>query len=441
MLVKDILELKSAKIINGDENMVINHFSINTNDIEGSTMFIPLKGNTDGHNYIINGVKNGISGFFVMKGHDTIVKEALEINNDLIIIEVNDCLKALGDLASKTRAKINVPVIALTGSFGKTSQREMIYSVLKQQFNVLSTKGNYNNHIGMPLTLVNYNNEDVVLLELGTNHMGEIAFLRDICRPTITMVTNVGTAHIGNFKRLKNTFKEKISIAKGSEYFLRNLDDNLLKKAKVKGPTIIDYSINNDNINNIIYGKKNRYTISVNNKNYKVTINSNIDYLINYSICAFNIGLLLNMDIKNIIKGIDKFECASGRMEKKKIGKNYLINDCYNASYETMISGLEYFDKEPYDNKIVILGDILELGSQSKKIHKEIGKYIVKNKFCFNEIHLVGPNMKIVYNILLKKGFNVFYYKSISEVDTSIMDNKSVYLKSSHGTGLHKLIS
>lgn len=441
MLVKDILEIKRSKLINGFEDMVIDHFSINTNEINGSTLFIPLKGNTDGHNYILNGVKNGISGFFVMKGHEKIIEEALEINKDLIIIEVNDCLKALQELASLVRNQIDVPIIALTGSFGKTSQREMIYSVLKEEFNVLSTKGNYNNHIGMPLTLVNYNNEDVILLELGTNHMGEIAFLRDICRPTISLITNIGTAHIGNFKCLKNTLKEKTSIIKGSEYFLRNLDDSLLKKAKVKGPTVIDYSISDNNISNIIYGKKNRYTITINDKNYKVTINSNIDYLINYSICAFKVGLLLNMNIKNIIKGIDKFKCASGRMEKRKIGKNYLINDCYNASFETMVSGLEYFAKEPYDNKIVILGDILELGSQNKKIHKEIGKYIVKNKFDFNEIHLVGPSMKFAYNILVKKGFNVFYYNNVSEVDTSIMNNKSVYLKSSHGTGLYKLIS
>lgn len=440
MLVKDILGIKHSKLINGFEDMVIDHFSINTNEINGSTLFIPLKGNTDGHNYILNGVKNGISGFFVMKGHEKIIEEALEINKDLIIIEVNDCLKALQELASLVRKQIDVPIIALTGSFGKTSQREMIYSVLKEEFNVLSTKGNYNNHIGMPLTLVNYNNEDVILLELGTNHMGEIAFLRDICRPTISLVTNIGTAHIGNFKHLKNTLKEKISITKGCEYFLRNLDDNLLRKVKIKGSTIIDYSIHDDNISNIIYGKKNRYTIGINDKNYKVTINSNIDYLINYSICAFKIGMLLNMDIKNIIKGIDKFKCASGRMEKRKIGKNYLINDCYNASFETMINGLEYFYKEPYDNKIVILGDILELGSKDKKIHKEIGKYIVNNKFDFNEIHLVGPNMRFAYNILAKKGFNVFYYKSVSDIDADIMNNKSVYLKSSHGTGLYKLI-
>lgn len=439
MEIKDILEINKSKLINGKDG-VIEHFTINTKDIKGKTMFIPLQGNTDGHNYILDGVKNGISGFLVMPGHDDIVKEALKINKDLIIVEVPDCLKALQDLALKTRKKIDVPVIALTGSFGKTSQREMIYNVLKTQFRVLSTSGNYNNHIGMPLTLVNYQNEDVILLELGSNHIGEIAFLRDICRPTITLVTNVGTAHIGNFKRIKNTLKEKTSIAKGSKYFFRNLDDNLLKLCKIKGPEVIDYSVNEDDISNIIHGKKNRYTITIAGKKHKVTINSDIDYLINYSICAFKIGLLLNMDIKNIIKGINEFRCAEGRMDKRMIGKNVLIDDCYNASFETMISGLNYFHDLSGKNKIVILGDILELGKASKRIHKEIAKYIIKNNLEFSEFHLVGPEMKVVYNMLNKKGYNVFYYKNVEEVNPDIMKNKSVYLKSSHGTGLYKLV-
>ena len=255
MKIKDILEISNSRLISGKE-VCIEHFTINTNDIKEKTMFIPLKGNTDGHNYILNGVKNGLSGFFVMPGHDDIVKESLKINKDLLIVEVPDCLQALQELALNVRKKIKVPVIALTGSFGKTSQREMIYSVLKQQFKVLSTSGNYNNHIGMPLTLLNYKDEDIVLLELGSNHMGEIAFLRDICLPSITLVTNIGTAHIGNFKKLKNTLKEKISIAKGSKYFLRNLDDKILKDCKIKGPKIIDYSINEDDISDIVYGKK-----------------------------------------------------------------------------------------------------------------------------------------------------------------------------------------
>jgi len=439
MKITDILKVKGTKLINGnlDENV---NFSINTSEINGKTIFIPLQGNTDGHNYIINGVKNGISGFLVMPGHEDIIDEALKINKDLIIVEVNDSLKALQDLARLMRKNINVPVVALTGSFGKTSQREMIFSVLKEEFNVLSTKGNYNNHIGMPLTLVNYNDEDVVLLELGTNHMGEIAFLRDICQPTITTITNIGTAHIGNFKKIKNTLKEKTSIVKGSSYFLRNMDDELLKKVKIKGPKVIEYGIHDDNISNIVYGNKNRYAALIDGKNYKVNINSDINYLINYSICAMKIGLLLNMDIKNIVKGIDRFRCTPSRMEKRIMGENILIDDCYNASFETMISGLNYYWKQPNKNKIVILGDILELGKASKKIHKDIAEYIVNNNLCFDEIHLVGPEMKNVFDILKKNDFNVYYYNNIDEVDSGIMDNKSVYLKSSHGTGLYKIV-
>ena len=439
MLIKEILELSKSKLING-ESTNIDHFTINTNDIKGKTMFFPLKGKTDGHNYILNGVDEGLTGFFVEPGHEDIIEEALAKNKKLVIVEVKDCLKALQELATKTRERLTVPVIALTGSFGKTSQREMIYSVLKTEFNVLTTVGNLNNHIGMPLTLINYNGEDVVLLELGSNHMGEIAFLRNICKPTITLVTNIGTAHIGNFKKLKNTLKEKTSIAKDSRYFLRNMDDSMIKHAKIDAENIIEYGVHESDISNIILGKKNRYTITVNNKRHKITINNDIEYLINYSICALKIGLLLEMDIKNIIKGIDNFKCAPSRMEKMNIGRNILINDCYNASYETMISGLEYFYKQTNKNKIVILGDILEQGRMSNKIHMNIAKYMFKNNLSFNEIHLVGKEMKKVYNYLRKKDFNVFYYPKVDDVDPEILKNKSVYLKASNGVGLSKLI-
>lgn len=439
MRVKDITSINGFKLVNGSDTN-IDYFSISTNDIKGKTMFFPLKGKTDGHDYILNGVDCGIAGFFVASGHDEIIKKAIQKNKNIIIIEVKNTLKALQKLASYVRNNLTIPVIGITGSYGKTSQREMVYSVLKQEFNVLKTKGNLNNHIGLPLTLVNYKDEDIILLELGSNHMGEIAFLRDICRPTISLVTQIGTAHIGNFKNLRNTLKEKVSISKGSKYFLRNVDDSLLKLKKVKGIEVIDYGISVDKISNIILGKKNRYTIEIDGKKYKVTINNDVEYLINYSIVAIKIGLLLGMDMKNIIKGIDEFRCESGRMEKINHGRDVIINDCYNASYETMISGLDYFYKSNYKNKVVVLGDILEQGRLSKKIHMNIAKYIVKNNLDFQEIHLVGREMKNVYNYLNKKKYNVFYYPTVDDINIDVLKNKCVYLKASNGIGLNKLI-
>ncbi len=439
MLVKEILELEGSKLINGSIRNKIDSFTISTNELKGKTMFFPLKGNTDGHDYILSGVKNKLSGFFTEKGHDDIIKKAIKQNDKIIIIEVEDCKKALIELAKIVRNKLDIPVIALTGSYGKTSQREMIYSVLKTKYNVLVTKKNYNNDIGMPLTLVNYNNEDIILLELGTNHMGEIKTLRDICKPTITLITNIGTAHIGNFKSIRNTFKEKSSIITGCKYFFQNQDDSFIKKIKVKDTEVIPYSI--EDATNIIKGKKNRYTYTVNGKRYKITVKSDLEYLINYSICALKIGLLLNIDIKNIINGISNFTHAEGRMEKKIIGKNFIINDCYNASLETMISGLEYFSRQRCPNKIIILGDILELGKQSSKIHKEIAKKIYQSKYNFKEIYLVGEEMLNVYNYLKKKNYyNIYYYNNVDEINKKDLKNKNIYLKASHGIGLSKLI-
>ena len=437
MLVKEILKIKNSKLING-KNINIDHFSINTNDILKKTLFIPLKGNTDGHNYIINGVNNKIAGFLIEPNHNDIIKESLKINDNLIIIEVPDTLKAMQELAKITRENLNIPVIALTGSYGKTTQREMINSVLKQEFKVLTTKGNLNNHIGMPLTLINYNKEEIILLELGTNHMGEIAFLRDICKPTITLITNIGTAHIGNFRNQKNIFKEKTSIIKGSKYYFKNNDDEILKKIKTKNTNIIDYSIKE--LDNITYNNKINYDLKINNKNYHIVINSDITYLTNYSLAALKIGLLLNIKIENIIKGIKNFKSINSRMEKLKIGKHIIIKDCYNASFETMISGLDHFNKLNTKDKIVILGDILELGNKSDKIHKNIATYIINNNLNFNEYHLVGEKMKKVYELLKRKNYNAYHYKNVEEINKDILNNHSVYLKASNGIGLSKLL-
>lgn len=436
MKAKDLI-IENSKLVNGDENAEINHFTINTDIVEKNSIFIPLKGKRDGHDFVLNNIDK-FKGFICDKEHKDIITKAKKLKDDIIIIETDDNLKYMQKLAEKRRNEITVPVIALTGSYGKTSQKEMLYSVLKTKFNVLCTKGNFNNHIGMPLTLLNYNDEDVVLLELGSNHMGEIEFLRNICKPTITTITCIGTAHIGNFKSLRNTFKEKTSIVKNSKYFIQNMDDKFLKKFKSKNS--VKFGLDYDNITNIIHGKKTRYTISVNGKPYKITINSNLSFLIGYSICAIKIGLLLNMDMKDIIKGIAAYKCPEGRMETIEKDGYVTINDCYNASYETMTSGLSYFFKQKYKNKVVVIGDILELGRKSKKIHKAIGTYIITNNLKFKEIYLVGKEMHNVYKMLKKFGFNVFYYDDVTKLNPEVLKDKSVYLKASHSMNLESLI-
>lgn len=436
MKVKKLL-IDGATLENGSMNACIDYFSINTNDTKKNTLFIPLKGENDGHDYILENIKK-IKGFVCDYEHEKIIKKAIKLKKDIIVIKTEDPLEYMQNLARKIRDEIDIPVIALTGSYGKTSQREMILSVLSTKFNVLSTKGNYNNHIGLPLTILNYQNEDIILLEMGSNHMGEISFLRDIAKPTITTITCIGTAHIGNFKNIKNTFKEKSSIIKGSHYFIKNVDDPFIKKIKHRNE--INYGMDYDNITNVIHGKKIRYTIEIDKTKYKVTINSDLDYLINYSLCAMKIGLILNMNMKDIIKGILNYKGPKGRMEKVEKDGYTLINDCYNASFETMTSGIKYFYKQRYKNKIVVLGDILELGKKSKKIHKNIAKYILINNLKFKEIHLVGKEMKIVYKILNKYNYNVFYYENVNEIDKNILEGKSIYLKGSHSINLESLI-
>ena len=415
------------KVIDGSSNIKgekhIKDIKTDNRKIKKGDIFIALKGNKyDGHEYIDDAIKKGCIACVVEKDID-----------NYKCIKVKDTYKSLYDIANYLRNKYNIPLIAITGSNGKTTTKELIVHILKSKYNVLYNKDSKNNIIGVSDTLFNLNNEhDLIVLELGSNHMGEINILSNMCNPTTSIITNIGSSHLQYFKNRRNIFKEKASIIDGmkDKKLIINGDDKYL--SKVDGYKC-GINKNNDLIAYNIYEDLNYITFDIYlDKEYKITFNNPGRHFINDILLAIKVCLDNDININTIIKRINNFKLTNKRMHVIKSRNNIIINDCYNASYESIKAGLDYM-KKIKSNKVFIIGEVLELGKHSKKIHKNINKLL-------NNI-----DNKIVYTV-----GNIYKYidaKNFKDVDSLIeylnknkINDSYIYIKGSRRINLDKVV-
>ena len=378
MKVKDILKITNGKLICGDENIEVNDFSRDTREIKEGDAYIALKGERfDGNDFCKNAVDNGAKVCIVSKDIEKI--------NGTTIIKVEDTLKALQDIATFKRMQYDIPVVAVTGSVGKTSTKDLIAGVVSEEYKTLKTKGNYNNEIGLPLTVLSLKDEEAMVVEMGMNHFGEIRKLTNIAKPTVAVITNIGTAHIGNLGSRENILKAKLEILEGlkGNTVIINNDNDLLHKWALENKdkyNIITYGITNESdymAKNIkSYEDKSEFTVSsktdINNKNILVPVGG--EHFILNSLCGVAVGEYLKVPTEKIIDGIAKLELTKKRMEilKSKSGAT-VINDTYNANYDSMKAAIAYLKAIKNKRKIAILGDMLELGDYSKELHEKVG--------------------------------------------------------------------
>ena len=447
--LKEILIATKGNLILGNEKEIKN-YSISSNEIAEKCMFIPLKGEkTDGHKYILNAVKNKAIGFFINKDYidkEKIIKETQKENSYLKIIEVDDTLEELKNMGRFVRNKhLDIPVIAVTGSVGKTSTREMINSVITQKYNVLKTIKNYNSDIGISLMLLKYTNEEIMLLETGMDGKGQLEEISSIIKPDICVITNIGTAHIGILGSKENIFNAKMEITKSmskkGKLFI-NGDDEYLNKVKYKNIQKV-YLENAKNI--LIKEEKTEFDYNINGKYEHFVINAPGKYQIYNAMLAIELGIELGINKEKIIKGVESYINFEKRMQKYKLNENLiLIDDSYNASLVSMENGLEVIDKYISDNKIIVLGDMLELGDYSVSIHKELASYI--EKYNFSQIYLYGKEIENTYKVLKNKE-NVIHSTDIEKISETIIKNINripgktiIYFKASNGMKLYKII-
>lgn len=428
MNINELLTSTKGKLINNiNLEEKYNKIKINSKEVQKDDTFIAIIGeNHDGHEYIDEAIKNGAKLIITQK----------QINTNIPYIIVKDTTKTLGDIAKYMVNKYKPKTIAITGSVGKTTTKNILYNILKTKYNVLTNEKNYNNNIGVPLTIFNLNqNHEILLLELGMNHPKEISYLSNMINPNISAITNIGSSHIGYLKTKENILKSKLEVLDGmkEKILFVNGDDNLLKNVKKthesgfnKNNNLIGYDINSN-----LYTSS--FKIKYQNKEYK--INTNLPrHLLNDVLIAIDIALYLKIDIKDIISTLKNYKTENMRMDIiKDNNNNTIINDCYNSSFESLTGILKLLENEKQD-KLLIIGDIKELGNKSKEIHESLTPYIdnIKNK----EVFLVGNEVKYI-NIDAK------YFEDYEEVlkylKSKKIENKLILIKGSRAMKLENI--
>ena len=360
--------------------------STDTRSIKSGTIFFALKGdNFNANKFATDAIELG--ALF------SVVDEEPEIENDKLIV-VNNVLETLQDLAHFHRKYLDIPIIAITGSNGKTTSKELISLVLSEQFTVFATKGNFNNHIGVPLTLLEMDDStDIGVVEMGANHIGEIRKLCEIAAPDYGYITNFGKAHLEGFGSLQGVIRGKSElydylISNSGLVFINADDSKQLKQIK-------DYN----NVFKFSKSKNSDLEISMQVKTPFVKINfldqeiqSQLIGAYNFSniAAAISIGHYFELDFLKIKKGIESYQPKNNRSQVVKQKSNTIILDAYNANPTSMNAALENFSLMKGDNKIVVLGDMFELGDESFNEHKAVIDLV--NSLNFSSIYYIGQH-------------------------------------------------
>ena len=409
--------------------------SIDSRSIKKDQIFFSIKGeNFDGNSFALDAIDKGAK-FSIVDDPE------LRNKNDKIIF-VENSLKELQNLSKYNRSKSDVKVIGLTGSNGKTTTKNLICSVLSQKYNTLCTLGNLNNHIGVPLTLLNIKPEtEVAVIEMGANNIGEIRNLCQICMPDIGLITNFGSAHLEGFGNLEGVIKGKTELY---EYLIKNYghiiinNDDQIQKKECK--TDLYSSFGMDKASDFVfeYTKEDNKLVLINN-DYKYSCNIYGDYNFQNIASAISVGIYLDLDSDQIQNGLSKFQTEENRSEVFEYHGNKIYLDAYNANPTSMIAAIDNFNQEIQDNKIMILGDMLELGDFSRDEHVKIIDYL--SKMNVEAVYLVGQIFSSI-NISESK-FKKFSdtEELIKSLDLTKVNNKNILIKGSRSIGLEKLIN
>lgn len=412
--------------------------STDTRNLYKDSIFFALKGaNFNGNEYAEKALASGCSY--------AIVDEAKYATKPNIIL-VKDSLRTLQDLAKHHRKQFKkLPVIGITGTNGKTTTKELVAAVLSQDHNILFTQGNLNNHIGVPLTLLQIKKEhEIAIIEMGASHVGEIGFLCDIADPNYGLITNIGYAHLEGFGSYKNIIKTKgelydhIRIRNNGRLFV-DYDNELLRKMS-------------EDITSIYYGLEEDLFISgkvLSSDPYlevewrlgdncikKTTTKLIGSYNLPNILAAIAIGKYFGIKSDSICKALEEYEPTNNRSQLKKTAHNMLIIDAYNANPTSMQAALENFEQmKDISKKVLILGDMKELGNNSEDEHQKIANYI--SRHSFEKVVFVGSNFGKVKTEYPR-------CETLEDLEKYLADNpikdSYILLKGSRGVQLEKVI-
>lgn len=409
--------------------------STDTRNILKGSMFFALKGDSfDGNKFAAQALENGAQ-------YAVVDDPTLPTNPNFIL--VNNALQSLQELAKHHRQQFNIPVIGITGTNGKTTTKELIYSVLSQKFNTLATKGNLNNHIGVPLTLLGISPQtEIAIIEMGANHPGEIALLSSIADPNFGIITNIGKAHLEGFGGYEGVIKTKSELfrylkQKNGIVFV-NQDDPLLVNLS-SNITCVYYGVGGEKIK-LLQNASNPFvelTIEINGTHLKVNSQLIGHYNIPNILAAVCIGNYFSIEPTQLSNALQNYSPGNMRSQFKNTQKNQLIVDAYNANPSSMEVALQNFATLEANNKALILGEMLELGNDSLAEHQNIINKITETQT--KQVFLVG---KAFQPIQLPKGF--LHFETTDHLRQYLQKeplvNRLILLKGSRGNKLEILL-
>ena len=440
---KKIQEICNGKLLTSSIGNKVNNFVMDSREIKEGDCFVAIKGeNNNGNKFLKMALEKGASACLIDEEPE---EDLIKKYNNRTIIKVIDTIKAIQEIAKYKRSLYDIPVVAVTGSVGKTSTKDIIASVLSQKYNVLKTEGNFNNHIGLPMTLLQLKDHTAVVVEMGMNHFNEIRVLTNIAKPTVAVITNIGTSHIGNLGSRENILKAKLEILEGLQEngkIIINNDNDLLHNwaQTVDNQNVSTYGIENKSefIPKNIKENNNetKYEINIQETEYNVKVPVIGRHFIYNSLCAIAVGRALNIEPEKIIQGIANFKLTAKRMDFRKVKNNAtVLADYYNASYDSMKSALEVVKDYKADRRIAVLGDMLELGDFSEQLHKDVGTEVYKNNIDI--VITVGTLAKYIAEVAKQLGTKEVYEcknntEAIQILNNTIKDGDLVLLKASN---------
>lgn len=440
--IREVVTACRGRLICGDDELVFSGVSTDTRTIEPGMLFIPIRGeNFDGHKFIDKAIENGAAAVLTELGGEYSVPA----------VRVEDTRRAMGRLASYYLNKLNIPTVAITGSVGKTTTKDMVASVLAKRYNVYKTQGNLNNDIGVPLTvfaLKPYHTAAVI--EMGMNHFGEISYLTSIVKPDVALITNVGVSHIENLGSREGILKAKCEIFEGLKSdgtAIVNGDDDMLStlRGKLKGLVMfgtdasLDWYADNirehglEGIDCTIHGNGSSVC-------FDVSISVPGRHMVLNALAAAAAGYALGMSAEEIKAGVEDFKPTKMRMDIIHSGDLTIINDAYNSNPVSAMAAVDVLAAEE-GVRCAVLGDMFELGSFAPKLHYDLGEYTAKKGIDI--IVAVGELSRELYEGAKQvRNKDVYYFKTQEEflenIDSIIRGKMTVLVKASRGMKFEK---
>ena len=444
--IDEILHITRGELLQGNRSLAITNVAIDSRKIKNNYLYVPIVGETNnGHDYITQAYSNG--------GQVCLTEERnRSFPAEMTVVYVASTLAAMKALAGFNRQRYNIPVIAITGSSGKTTTKDLVAAVLSQKYHTLKTEGNFNNEYGIPQTLFNLGpDHQIAVIEMGMDHLGDISKSIQLVKPDISVITNIGLSHIERLKTQENIYLAKKEIlqtlsSEGIAYI--NGDDEFLKKIAVEKTT---YQVKTFGLQGAQTVTARNYTstpagleIEVEWEQRKEVFTFNYPGAHNVYNClvAIGLGYFYDMTQAEIQKGLDAFVPSGNRMDIFTLGSIKVINDSYNANPDAMRATLDVLATlgRDYRRKIAVLGDMLEMGEYGPAAHLEVGRYARDKADILIGVGELGwsicqgyENAGTVYQVTDALAAGVCLKEIIQPADI-------ILIKGSRGVGLERVI-